>query len=215
MAINRNRFLAVFLVSNLLFIGVIAAVVATDVALAVPMAGVGGFTVTFERLEGQGLQQYPAVASNDDCEAFPAAVTQMESATATNLQLFRDVNVPEAAPGDLDTFRLVISADSAEYTGLTQEFMSLESDSLTFPQGQQVEQRAGGDPQDQFMISGDEVIIENGVIHANSQFTESISLSGSSVSLETNPDDTVQTPEIDCPTDGGAGNGTGNDSEGK
>lgn len=199
MAINRTRFLVVFVVANLLFVGLIGVIMASDVALGVPMAGVGGFTVTFDELRGEGLQQNPTIGEVEDCPAFPAAQTQMERAEADNLQLYRDFNLPDRAPGDADTFRLVISADSAEYTGLTQEFTSLQSDELIFPQGQQVQHQPSGPVEEQFQITGEEVIIRGGVVHAQAQFTESISLSGSSVSLETDPDEFHDVDETECP----------------
>lgn len=200
MAINRKRFLVVFMVANLLFIGVIAGVMAADVALGVPLAGVGGFTVTFDELRGEGLEQNPTIGETDDCPAFPAAMTQMDQAEVDNLHLYRDFDLPDIAPGDADTFRMNIQADGGEYSGLTQVFTSMDADRLTFPQGQEIHHHGTtGDPDDQFSISADEVVIEGGVIHAQSQFTESISLSGSSISLETDPDETHDVADMDCP----------------
>ena len=198
MAINRKRFLGVFLASNVLLAGVLIGILSADTALAVPYAGLGGFVITFDQLEGEGLQQNPTIASNDDCAAFPAAMTQMDQAEVQNLHLYSDLSVPDMVPGDIDTIRINIMSDSAQYQGLVQEFTHLQGD-ITFPQGQQIESQASGDVDDQFQITAPEILIEDGVIHAHTQFTNSISLTGSTISLETNPDELHEPHEVECP----------------
>ncbi|MFC7154465.1 DUF6230 family protein [Halomarina halobia] len=194
MPIDKKRFATVFLVGNLLLLGVGAGVVMGGVAVAVPTAGVGGFTVTFDELKGQGFQQYATLENNSDCSAYPASVAQIEEGTIEGLNLYKDIESPTG-----DTVRVLITTDeTVQFTGLTQKFTYLNGD-LTFDQGQRIEAGApSSDVEDQLSLSSPAITIEDGRIKAQSQFVESITLKGTVVKTEVNPNESADMPESAC-----------------
>ncbi|WP_254544571.1 DUF6230 family protein [Halomarina pelagica] len=194
MPIDKRRFAAVFLVGNLLLLGVGAGVVVGGVAVAVPTAGVGGFTVTFDELSGQGFQQYPTLENNSECSAYPASVAQIEKGTIEGLNLYKDIRTPTG-----DTVRVLITSDqTVRFNGLTQKFTYLRGD-LTFDQGQTIEAGApSAEVKNQLSLSAPSITIEDGRIKAQSQFVRSITLNGATVKTIVNPEDTSDLPKGQC-----------------
>ncbi|WP_435332997.1 DUF6230 family protein [Haloarchaeobius sp. TZWWS8] len=200
MAIDRHRFIAVFLVSNILITGLLAGVVAGGVAVAVPTAGVGGFTVEFNELQGEGFQQYATVENTSECDAYPSAVAQIDSGTIKGLKLYKDVKIPEGMPGGGDTVRMAITSDeTVRFSGLTQKFTHLRAD-LAFDDGQKITTDGGKD--NDFGINADSITISNAEINVQSQFVNSITLEGSTVKTVVNPDDKAEFPETACASGG-------------
>lgn len=198
MAINRKRFLAMFLVGNVLFVGLVGSILAAGVAVAVPTAGVGGFTVTFDELQGQGFKQYPTVGNNSQCGAYGSAVAQIDSGTIDNLHLYKDIELPDSMPGGGQTIRLSIETDQqVQFQGLTQKFTYLSGD-LVFSNGQQIGQNPSGDVENRLSLSAPSVTIKDGAIKAQSQFVNSITLTGASVQMVTNPNQTQNFPKATC-----------------
>ncbi|WP_435318596.1 DUF6230 family protein [Haloarchaeobius sp. TZWSO28] len=205
MAIDRHRFLAIFVVSNVLITATLAGVVAGGVAVAVPTAGVGGFTVEFQELQGEGFQQYATLENNSECQAYPSAVAQIDRGTITGLRLYKDVTVPKSMPGGGNTVRMVITSDeTVKFSGLTQKFTYLDAD-LTFDDGQKITTDAGKD--DGFGIDADSITIEDADIKVQSQFVNSITLEGSTVQTKVNPDHEADFPKSACAAGGNSSEG--------
>ncbi len=198
MSVDRTRFLTVFLVGNLLFFGVVASIVAAGVAVAVPTAGIGGFTVTFDELQGEGFTQYPTVENSSECAAYPSAVAQIESGTIEGLHLYKDIKIPDAVPGGGQVLRLSIQSDkTVQFSGLTQKFTYLRGD-LAFTEGQRISQSTSGDVKNRLSLSSPAITIKDGQIKAQSQFVKSITLTGSSVEMTMNPDESADFPKSPC-----------------
>ncbi|MFD1515009.1 DUF6230 family protein [Halomarina rubra] len=194
MAINRRRFVIAFVVGNVLLLGVGASIVMGGVAVAVPTAGVGGFTVEFDQLQGEGFQQYASVENNSECAAYPSFTAQIDSGTISGLHLYKDIEMPNG-----DTMRLSIKSDqTAEFTGLTQKATYLNAD-LTFDQGQTIQAGApSADVQDQISLSAPGVTIEDATIKSQAQFVNSITLPGTQVQTTLNPNDSATAPKTAC-----------------
>lgn len=201
MAIDKRRFAVAFTVGNLLLVGVGASIVMGGVAVAVPTAGVGGFTVEFNELQGEGFQQYASVENNSECDAYPAFVAQIDRGTIDGLHLYKDIEVP----GTGDTMRMSIKSDqTAEFTGLTQKATYLNGD-LTFGEGQTIKSGApSSDVQDQISLSGPSITIEDATIKSQAQFVNSITLPGTEVHTTMNPNDSASTPKTACAAPNGS-----------
>lgn len=201
MAINKRRFAIAFVVGNVLLMGVGASIVMGGVAVAVPTADVGGFTVTFDELQGDGFQQYASVENNSECAAYPAFVAQIDSGTIEGLHLYKDIEMP----GTGDTMRMSIKSDqTAEFTGLTQKATYLNAD-LAFNDGQTIQSGApSADVEDQISLSAPGVTISDAKIKSQAQFVQSITLEGTTVETTVNPNDTVDFPKSACAAQNGS-----------
>ncbi|WP_254535105.1 DUF6230 family protein [Halomarina litorea] len=205
MPLDKKRFAVVFLAANVLLVGVGASIALGGVAVAVPTAGVGGFTVTFDELQGQGFTQYATIENNSDCAAYPATVAQIESGYIKGLHLYKDVTIPEGMPGGGDTIRLSVKSDQkAEFTGLTQKATYIGAD-LTFKNGQRIEAGApSASVQDALSITSPSVVIADAKIKAQSQFVQSITLPGTEVTTTVNPEQRADFPQAACAASNGS-----------
>ena len=201
MAIDKRRFAVVFAVGNLLLLGVGASIAMGGVAVAVPTAGVGGFTVQFDELQGQGFQQYATVGNNSDCAAYPAFVAKIDSGTIKGLHLYKDIQVPMTD----DTMRMSIKSDkTAEFSGLTQKATYLKAD-LAFNEGQTIKAGApSADVENQIGLSAPAVTIKDATIKSQAQFVNSITLPGTTVHMTVNPNDTTEVPKTACAAPNGS-----------
>lgn len=194
MPIDRKRFTASFLATNVFLITVFGALATAGVTVAVPITGAGGFTVAFDELQGDGFQQYSAMESHDGCERYPVSETRIENGTIDGLHLFKDLEMP----GIDETVRVSIEAENASFQGLDQRFTHLEGD-IAFESDQVVEYDRGNDS---MRITASNITIENGTIQTETQYITHLSMDELDVDLIQDPDDAgVDAPEIDCRAD--------------
>lgn len=193
MGVSWQRFTKAFSASMLLTGMMSVAILQGGVALAVPMGGVGGFTVTFDSLEGQNMQMYPTVANNSECDAYPSLVTTISSGEISGLELYKDIGIP----GTSDEMRVVMESDDVEFTGLRQRFTYLNGN-FTFDEGQTISQEPGGDVEDQFTLSADRIRIDGSKINTQSQYLRTVTLADLSVYVELNPEDDVDLRNTEC-----------------
>lgn len=193
MGVSRRRFASAFLGSLVLTSVMVGAISTGGVAVAVPMGGVGGFTVTFDQLQGTGMELYPTVANTSECEKYPSLVTTVDEGTITNLKLYKDMEVP----GTGDTMRVVMASDDVSYTGLKQRFTYLNGDHK-FKSGQTITQNPSGDIENQFSLSADRIVIEDAQINAQSQFVRTITLRDLEVYVKLNPKDSADLRNTKC-----------------
>ncbi|WP_227375966.1 DUF6230 family protein [Haladaptatus halobius] len=196
MAIDTRKF-AITMVAALVFqTGVVGAIMTGGAAVAVPTAGVGGFTVTFDKLEGQGFTQYASMENSSECPAYPSAVAKIDKGSIHNMKLYKDIKVPKEMPGGGNTVRVLIAADKpVKFTGLTQKFTYLEGNL------QMKNQQISSDPgsmKSALSLSAPSIVIKDGKIHAQSQFLRSITLKGTHVQTKVNPDNDTKFPANQC-----------------
>ncbi|MBZ6495434.1 hypothetical protein [Natrinema longum] len=191
MPIDRKRFVVVFLVANVVLIGFLAGVASVGAGVAVPATGVGGFTVAFDELRGDGFEQYSTMESHEGCERYPVSETRIQSGTIEGLHLFKDLEMPVTD----DTFRVSIEAEHVEFEGLNQRFTHLEGD-IRFEEDQVVEYEEG---EERMRISSPDITIEDGTIQTENQYITQLSLEELDVAMVANPEETDTTPPvIDC-----------------
>lgn len=196
MAINTRKFAITIVAALVLQAGTVGAVMAGGVAIAVPTAGVGGFTVTFNQLEGQGFTQYASLENSSECGTYPSAVAKIDQGKIEGLRLYKDVEVPEGMPGGGNTVRMMITSDkTVKFSGMTQKFTYLQGDL------KMKSQKTTSDPgsmKSSFSLSAPSIVINDGKIKAQSQFLQSITLSGAHVKTVVNPENDTSFPTAQC-----------------
>ena len=130
---------------------------------------------------------------------------RIESGSISGLKLYKDVSIPEGMPGGGDTIRLQVKSDQkAEFTGLTQKATYIGAD-LTFNNGQRIEAGApSASVKNALTISSPNVVIEDAKIKAQTQFVQSITLPGTHVTTEVNPNESADFPKSACAAPNGS-----------
>lgn len=198
----NKRILAAGLAASigaLALIGVLLA--ASGVAYAIPIAGVGGFTVEADEIRGESMYMYPGVEETSESDAQPVAVTEMQSTEIEGLTLTKEMDA-SSMPGLDGTMRIVISQGGNETVETGQQmlkFSSLQAQESQFS-GQVVNEHNSDDPSEQFDIaapgdaqegqtvdiSGSEpgLVLRNAEIQAHYLAVSSISIPDLEISVE-------------------------------
>lgn len=176
------------LLGGFLFLGsLITLFGVTGVAYAVPLAGVGEFTVKFDEMVGKGFKLYGGVADGGYSHNNPVAVNDIDSATIKGLQISKDF--------PLLHLRAVIEASQpVEITGLTQKATLINGDA-TFTDLKMQENYVGdtaptnaaqalADAAKEFTQDAGTITIKNGDLKTLYLFQQSVNLSGMKVYFE-------------------------------
>jgi hypothetical protein len=86
---------------------VVMLVVSSGVAFSAPLAGVGGFTINADRIEGDNLYQYAGLADTSERDGIPVAVAEFTEVRIEGLELVKSV---EGVPGIGGNARIVITS---------------------------------------------------------------------------------------------------------
>lgn len=86
---------------------VVMLVVSSGMAFAAPLAGIGGFTIKADRIEGDGLHQYVGVSDTSERSGTPVAVAEFTHIEIEGLQLMKEF---EGVPGIGGNARVVITS---------------------------------------------------------------------------------------------------------
>ena len=82
-------------------------VVSTGVAFSAPLAGIGGFTIKADRIEGDDLYQYVGVSDTSERSGTPVAVAEFTEIRIEGLQLMKEFEDMPAIGGNA---RIVITS---------------------------------------------------------------------------------------------------------
>lgn len=85
-------------------------VISSGTAFAVPLAGVGGFTIQADELTAGSVVIYPGSGDTSNQETYPMAVVEQKNVEIEGLELTKTIDV-SAVPGLSGQVRLVQSAD--------------------------------------------------------------------------------------------------------
>lgn len=151
----NKRILAAGLAASigaLALIGVLLA--ASGVAYAVPLSGVGGFTVEAEEIRADDMFIYPGVSDTSEREAQPVAVTEMQSTEIDGLKLSKTLDV-SSMPGLDGQMRIVISQSGNETVTTGQQMLKYSKLSAEESQfsGQVIDENPSSDPSRKFDIT--------------------------------------------------------------
>lgn len=189
--------------------GAVAAVVGlllmSGTAYAVPLAGIGGFTIQAEEIRGQEAYIYAGATDTSERSAIPAGVTELQSSEIDGLKLIKEVDVGNL-PGVSGQMKMVISGTDTVETGPQMlKFSHLEADEAVL-RSQVIDESPADDPNDRFTIeargdpqeaesvnmtsSGDEpgLVLRNATINAHYLATNRISIPGQEITIAYDPD---------------------------
>lgn len=139
-------------IGALALIGVLLA--ASGVAYAVPLAGVGGFTVEAEEIRGEGMYIYPGVEETSESDAQPVAVTELQSTEIEGLVLTKEMDA-SPLPGVDGTVTFVIESagnQTVETDEQMLKYSELHANESEFS-GQVIDEYNEDDPREQFDIT--------------------------------------------------------------
>jgi len=119
-------------------LGVVAIVgmlfLSTGTAFALPIAGIGGFTISAEEIRGENLKLYPAGQSDapndaENADQYPQGVVELTGTTITDLRLTKEFDLGNYyLPPEAGNARLVITA--GQNTDVTTENILLKTPKL-------------------------------------------------------------------------------------
>ncbi|OQP07512.1 hypothetical protein B1690_02995 [Geobacillus sp. 46C-IIa] len=154
----------------------------TGVAYALPLGGVGEFTIQFDKLNGQGFKMYGGMAESGETKQTPVFVNEIKNASIQGLKISKDFE----ALG----LRVVIEAGgTVSIDGLVQKATQINGNisfgSLTMKENyvgdvQNPVQKAA----QEFTQGADSISIENGDLKTVYLFQQKVSLPGMKVYFE-------------------------------
>jgi hypothetical protein len=102
-------------------LGVVAVVgllsLSTGTGLAVPAAGIGGFTVEADSIEGDDLVLYPDVVERDQGSNAPQAIIELQANRIEGLRLVKTIDLGDVSVDTLDgTVRILVESDGTAET---------------------------------------------------------------------------------------------------
>lgn len=153
--ISKKKFAKLFGSMSALLVVVTAIMVSTGTVMAIPIAGIGGFTQEVDSLTAEEFYMYPSMSDTDDPEnripagsaagigQYPTAATELAGAEIEGLQLYKvftlsdydDVSAIASLIGadPAASARVLITADDVTSNGpLLVEQSSLEAESAEF-----------------------------------------------------------------------------------
>lgn len=151
----NKRILAAGLAASigvLALIGVLVA--ASGVAYAVPLSGLGGFTVEADSIEGEGMFIYPGTSETSEADTAPVVVTEMQGAEIEGMVLTKEIDA-SAMPGLDGTARIIISQngnETVETSETMMKFSHLGAQESAFS-GQVVREYNEDNPSDSFSLA--------------------------------------------------------------
>lgn len=150
-----TRILAAGLATSLGAVALVGVlVVSSGVAYAVPLAGVGGFTIEAEELRGEGMYIYPGVEETSEYDAYPVVVTEMQHAEVRGLRITKEMDA-SPLPGLDGTMRVVIYSGANETVEIDQQitkYSRLRAEKSVFS-GEVYNEYNEEDPRRQFDIT--------------------------------------------------------------
>ncbi|HEY8395117.1 MAG TPA: DUF6230 family protein [Thermaerobacter sp.] len=174
-SVSWRRFLIAFTVSMAVLGAIVFGMLSQGIALAAPLAGIGGVMLEFDRLEGKGFQMLPVTNDTDQASGVPMARAKIDSLTITNLHMYKDLNVGGR------TVRISIKASPVQIDGLVQDMTYQEAGTITFTD-QVVDEQRGSSP---IQLKAPAVVIEKAKIKAHYLFQNRIKMPGMKLEVKT------------------------------
>lgn len=130
---------------------VVTLVVFSTSAYAVPLAGIGGFTIKADELTAESAFIYPGVDDTSNQAAYPMAVVEQKDVKIENLRLLKTFDVSNV-PGLSGNARVVITAsDTVTVDQQMIKVSNIQAETATFNQ-QVIDESNSDDPANQFGI---------------------------------------------------------------
>ncbi|OYD06982.1 DUF6230 family protein [Paludifilum halophilum] len=164
-------------VSMALLLSVALGIYAGGVAMAVPLAGVGGFYIEADRIEIRDFKLLPEVGETSEKKAVPQVATQMD-ADIKGLKLYKDLNIP----GQGKVRVLITASGVVKSTGMVLDMTKISADhsfkKLT------IKEEASSDFRKKFGMDAPHLVLKDPKIQAHYLFNNSISLPGMKLEVQ-------------------------------
>jgi hypothetical protein len=188
---------------TLLLVG--ALVMATGTAYAMPLAGIGGFTIQAEEIRADSAVIYPGSGDTSEQGAYPMAVIEQKGVEIDGLKLIKELDV-SAIPGLSGNARIVMS--SSETVEADQQLIkvsNIQAEQATF-NAQVIDEHDSNDATRKFDIKsgsatediegrtvsidsdGPAQVLKNAKIRTHYLATNSISLPGLELDIQYDQD---------------------------
>ncbi|RRJ29155.1 DUF6230 family protein [Halocatena pleomorpha] len=126
-------------------------IISTGSAYAVPLAGIGGFTIQADQLTAESAYIYPGVDDTSNQDAYPMAVIEQKDVKIDGMKLMKSLDV-SAVPGLSGSARVVMtSSDTVTADQQMVKVSNIEADTAEFNQ-QVIDESNSNNPSDQFGI---------------------------------------------------------------
>ena len=107
-------------------------IMSTGVAYALPLAGVGGFTITAENVSADNLVLYPNVGDTSEREAFPQTIAELEGTVLEDLTASKTIDL-DSTPALTGKFRVsLVTEGKSEGGAVLLKSSALQSNSAQF-----------------------------------------------------------------------------------
>jgi hypothetical protein len=182
--VKKKLILAI--IGGFLFLGALLGTFGlTGFAAAVPL--VGGFTVSFDKMEGTGFKMYGSIADSAMKQNNPVAVNEIDKATITNLKITKTIPL-------LGINAVISASQPVTITGLQQKATQISGNASfsnmimtdKYVGNQDLSNRAvlAQAAAQHFYQTADTITITNGVLDTVYLFQQTVSLNGMKVSFE-------------------------------
>lgn len=183
---------------------VVMVIISSGTAYALPVAGVGGFTIKADKITATDQMLYPGVEDTSEKKAYPVAVVEQKNTRIVNMVLIKQLPVDEV-PLLNGNARIVISSkkDKVRIDEQILKASNIQAENATFG-GQLIDDhpkgykdsfgiRNGPEVQAQgkmVNISGSQpaVVLKDAKIQAHYLATSQISLPGLQIDVQYDPD---------------------------
>lgn len=117
-------------------------------AYAVPVSGVGGFTITADSIEGENAVVYPQVGETSEQSERSMSVVELQSATIENLRITKTVSFPGVGERQV----VITAEDTVETDALMLKTSSVFAEDSTLT-GLQLDENPTSEASREFVIS--------------------------------------------------------------
>lgn len=117
-------------------------------AYAVPVSGVGGFTVTADSIEGEDAVVYPQVGETSEQSERSMSVVELKSATIENLRITKTVTFPGMGERQV----VITASDTVKTDSLLLKSSSIQAEDSTLT-GLQLDENPNSKASEEFVIS--------------------------------------------------------------
>lgn len=165
-------------VSLALLMVIVSGIFAGGVALAVPIAGIGGFTIEADEILIEDFTLFPKVGQTSEKKGVPQVGITMDG-VLKNMRLYKDLSMPGGG-----TFRILITADrDVTTTGLLLDFTNFKAD--TSFKKLTIKEQASSDYRKKFGMIAPHLRLGNPKINGHYLFADTITLPGMGLKVET------------------------------
>ncbi|MFD1587793.1 PKD domain-containing protein [Halorientalis brevis] len=168
-------------------------VLSTGVAYALPLAGIGGFTITAEQVTADNLLLYPGNGDTSELDSYPQTITELQETTLEDLTLTKTIDLG-STPGLSGKMQIsFVSTGNTSGSSVVLKSSVLRSEEATFNDFS-IKEMESPDAFGQFEIASNGSVTLEGVgsqpvqIRAHYLATNSISVPGSKLVACYDPD---------------------------